>query len=53
MDEWFHERYLKEFRDQADLATGAMDPFDHARYLAGAPQVRSNALYGRSGSHAP
>jgi peptide chain release factor 3 len=35
MDEWFDAKYLKEFRDQADLAVGAMDPFDHKRYLAG------------------
>jgi peptide chain release factor 3 len=35
LDEWFEGRYLAEFREQADLATGAMDPFDRARYLAG------------------
>lgn len=35
MDEWFNPRYLAEFREQADLASGAMDPFDHGRYLAG------------------
>ena len=35
LDEWFDAKYLKEFRDQADLVRGAMEPFDRARYLKG------------------
>ncbi len=35
MDEWFNAKYLKEFRDQADLAVGAMEPFDRVKYLKG------------------
>ena len=35
LDEWFHPKYLKEFRDQADLVRGAMEPFDRAKYLRG------------------
>lgn len=35
LDEWFNAKYLAEFRDQADLVRGAMEPFDHARYLKG------------------
>jgi peptide chain release factor 3 len=35
LDEWFDAKYLKEFRDQADLVRGAMETFDRARYLKG------------------
>jgi peptide chain release factor 3 len=35
MDEWFHPRYLREFRDQADLVRGAMDVFQRDKYLRG------------------
>jgi peptide chain release factor 3 len=35
LDEWFDAKYLGEFREQAELALGAMDPFDHGKYLRG------------------
>ena len=35
LDEWFHPRYLAEFREQATLVHGAMEPFNHDKYLRG------------------
>jgi peptide chain release factor 3 len=35
LDEWFDAKYLREFRDQAELAMGAMPPFDREKYLRG------------------
>ncbi len=35
LDEWFHPRYLAEFREQAELVHGAMEPFNHEKYLRG------------------
>lgn len=35
LDEWFDAKYLKEFRDQAELALGAMPEFDREKYLRG------------------
>lgn len=35
LDEWFDARSLREFRDQAELALGAMPEFDHEKYLRG------------------
>ncbi len=35
LDEWFDAQYLAEFREQAELASGALEPFDRARYLQG------------------
>src|SRR3954470_16595311 len=35
LDEWFHPRYLAEFREQAELVHGAMERFDHGKYLKG------------------
>jgi peptide chain release factor 3 len=35
LDEWFDAKYLGEFRDQAELAMGAMPPFDRDKYLRG------------------
>src|SRR5690606_25361707 len=35
LDEWFDAKYLKEFRDQAELALGAMPEFDRDKYLRG------------------
>jgi peptide chain release factor 3 len=35
LDEWFDAKYLAEFREQAELALGAMDPFDREKYLRG------------------
>ncbi len=46
LDEWFDAKYLTEFRDQAELASGATEPFDRARYLQGeqAPVYFGSAL---------
>jgi len=35
LDEWFDAKYLAEFREQAALASGAMDSFDREKYLRG------------------
>src|SRR5690606_23775298 len=35
LDEWFDAKYLQEFRDQAELALGALPEFDQQKYLRG------------------
>ncbi|HAO98816.1 MAG TPA: peptide chain release factor 3, partial [Fibrobacteres bacterium] len=35
LDEWFDAKYLAEFRDHAELALGATEPFDREKYLNG------------------
>ncbi len=35
LDEWFEERPLREFREQAELVQGASEPFQLEKYLKG------------------